>query len=804
MSLIVEQSILGFCLNPELRATFNNHLQPWMFKTDWAGSFLTCLQQPAYDGVVPNMHEFIAALHNLHKVSQADCEAAANVFLDYNESSARNPSRIIDHVQEWIREAYLTSGLEVIASGNEKDYRSKGIELVSTGISFQLGVDEFDDFTDDAAVEAARQEDLPPNGAIIPSSYSVINRSLSYKGYKYGDLIMVTAESGVGKCHAKDEGILLYNGSIKMSQDIQVGDQLMGPDSQPRTVLSLARGRDLMYRVTTTKGDSFIVNQQHRLWVKETTRQGGKWTSVADVAPKDITIEEFLSRPFSVQKNKIKLLKSSVDYAAASHIISPYFMGLQLGDGSLQGTSVSVYTADAEVVQEIYAEADRLHLNVRDYAQRGCRKYKLASNTSVRHNPILIENRRLGIQDTNCFTKTIPNEYLVDSRKNRLGLLAGLIDSDGYYNERGNFYEFSSVSHQLAHQVLRLARSLGFGATLSTGTINSQYIRSTTRYRVHISGALDQVPCRITRKQARTRQINKDVLHHGIASIEPLGLGDYYGWQVDGDHLYLDDDYITHHNSTVLITESAHFLRMGFRVAHIVLGDLSRFDVYAKYMANLCDVDFEEILATGHTQYAQDPTFRDCMSRLRVKVFDPDTHDIYQLIAKVGRLRQKFEFDVLIVDYDGNIKDASNSGSSYIEGGAIYANLKGYGRKRCVVFVAAQTKIQYWGEEIILKNFANDSSKKQHHLDLMIGVGPNKEFRGVGTLNLAKVRRGIADRRTRVAFEGNRSRIVEISQAEYDKRIQRHKLNSTNLSYDYEALLSGGQDTQPAAQGEAK
>ena len=455
MSLIVEQSILGFCLNPELRATFNNHLQPWMFKTDWAGSFLACLQQPAYDGVVPNMHEFIAALHNLHKVSQSDCEAAANVFLDYNETSARNPSRIIDHVQEWIREAYLTSGLEVIASGNEKDYRSKGIELVSTGISFQLGVDEFDDFTDDAAVEAARQEDLPPNGAIIPSSYSIINRSLSYKGYKYGDLVMVTAESGVGK-------------------------------------------------------------------------------------------------------------------------------------------------------------------------------------------------------------------------------------------------------------------------------------------------------------------------------------------------------------STVLITESAHFLRMGFRVAHIVLGDLSRFDVYAKYMANLCDVDFEEILATGHTQYAQDPTFRDCMSRLRVKVFDPDTHDIYQLIAKVGRLRQKFEFDVLIVDYDGNIKDASNSGSSYIEGGAIYANLKGYGRKRCVVFVAAQTKIQYWGEEIILKNFANDSSKKQHHLDLMIGVGPNKEFRGVGTLNLAKVRRGIADRRSRIAFEGNRSRIVEITQAEYDKRIQRHKLNATNLSYDYESLLSGGQDTQPATQGEAK
>ena len=50
---------------------------------------------------------------------------------------------------------------------------------------------------------------------------------------------------GSGKCHSLDTPILMADGTIKMVQDIQVGDQLMGDNSTPRNVLSLARGRDI-------------------------------------------------------------------------------------------------------------------------------------------------------------------------------------------------------------------------------------------------------------------------------------------------------------------------------------------------------------------------------------------------------------------------------------------------------------------------------------------------------------------------------------------------------------------------------
>lgn len=72
---------------------------------------------------------------------------------------------------------------------------------------------------------------------------------------------------GRGKCLGKDTPILMYDGSIKMVQDIVVGDLLMGDDSSPRTVLTLARGREKMWRVKYDNG-SYIVNESHILSLK--------------------------------------------------------------------------------------------------------------------------------------------------------------------------------------------------------------------------------------------------------------------------------------------------------------------------------------------------------------------------------------------------------------------------------------------------------------------------------------------------------------------------------------------------------
>ena len=73
---------------------------------------------------------------------------------------------------------------------------------------------------------------------------------------------------GSGKCHAKNTPIMMSDGTIKMVQDIQVGDLLMGDDSKPRKVMSLARGKDKMYDIIPIKGETYRVNQEHILCLR--------------------------------------------------------------------------------------------------------------------------------------------------------------------------------------------------------------------------------------------------------------------------------------------------------------------------------------------------------------------------------------------------------------------------------------------------------------------------------------------------------------------------------------------------------
>ena len=78
---------------------------------------------------------------------------------------------------------------------------------------------------------------------------------------------------GRGKCLGKNSPVLMFDGTIKMVQDIVIGDVLMGDDSTPRHVLSLAKGREKMYKVTDLSSPivniSYVVNSSHILSLRE-------------------------------------------------------------------------------------------------------------------------------------------------------------------------------------------------------------------------------------------------------------------------------------------------------------------------------------------------------------------------------------------------------------------------------------------------------------------------------------------------------------------------------------------------------
>jgi hypothetical protein len=68
---------------------------------------------------------------------------------------------------------------------------------------------------------------------------------------------------------------------------------------------------------------------------------------------------------------------------------------------------------------------------------------------------------------------------------------------------------------------------------------------------MHISGNIDEIPTLIPRKKANNRMQVKNVLHTGI-KVEPVHVGEYFGFEVSDNHRFLLGDTTVTHNSTIL------------------------------------------------------------------------------------------------------------------------------------------------------------------------------------------------------------------------------------------------------------
>lgn len=128
---------------------------------------------------------------------------------------------------------------------------------------------------------------------------------------------------GRGKCLGKDTPILMYDGTIKMVQDVRVGDVLMGDDSTPRNVLSLARGKETMVEIKQIDTENkFITNISHILSLKH---------SISDEIL-DLSIEEYLSHP---EKNNLLSYRNPIYFNEKQNnnsYIEPYLLGYNVYD----------------------------------------------------------------------------------------------------------------------------------------------------------------------------------------------------------------------------------------------------------------------------------------------------------------------------------------------------------------------------------------------------------------------------------------------------------------------------------------
>jgi predicted phage terminase large subunit-like protein len=220
--------------------------------------------------------------------------------------------------------------------------------------------------------------------------------------------------------------------------------------------------------------------------------------------------------------------------------VPPYTLGVWLGDGR---SSCGFITQ---------GEEDREHILARIKAEGFVtRPHKDERNIGILGLHVLL--KKYGLLNN----KHIPPEYLRASRKQRIALLQGLIDTDGHVAPDGQV-EFCTTNERLARDVTELVRSLGVKCTViqGTATLNGRICGRKWRVMFYFSEAAS-----LPRKRERCKNGTRFLGNY--ITIEPAGYADTVCIEVDHpSHLFLVGEGMlpTHNSETTTVKFPAWYL----------------------------------------------------------------------------------------------------------------------------------------------------------------------------------------------------------------------------------------------------
>lgn len=367
------------------------------------------------------------------------------------------------------------------------------------------------------------------------------------------DILCFSLAPGTGKAQPLYSKVLTPNGFKRMG-DIKVGDVVVSGDGNPSTVIGVyPQGVKPIYELTFDDGSKCRCSDEH-LWKVQTRQDRNKGDE-----HRVVTLKSMLK---NVLVEDGKRRNYSIDYVDPHRLfdnkllpLHPYVLGVILGDGGLSGGDVRVSTPDAEVIGRTVARLPKgyyfKHVANYDYRIAGHKPRKDGGFTSEVRTALV----ELGLYGKTSDKKFIPQEYLYSSYAQRLELLRGLFDTDAHADR--TCVEYTTSSEQLSKDVVELVRSLGGYASVTkrkAGYKNSggKYIECKDSYRVLVqfTSAADS-PFWLSRK-ADAYKPKRPMMRRFVEKIEYVCDEECQCIMIDDPcHLYITDDYIITHNTTL-------------------------------------------------------------------------------------------------------------------------------------------------------------------------------------------------------------------------------------------------------------
>lgn len=391
-------------------------------------------------------------------------------------------------------------------------------------------------------------------------------------GYK-SEIIGVTLKDNPDVGHPYDQTVYTPYGKM-LWEDVKVGTELFNAQGNITNVTEINElGITDVYKITLSDGRTVEATNDH-LW--RIFRYGYKKGSsnynngkgrkeIREYKYRTTDIIKLLNSK-SYSKNKCRIqLQGSVKFNHRKVPIDPYTLGLLLGDGSLCKCNLNgcPITQDADDMESI-----------KSFIPYEVYKYNSKRNVDylIKINNARSKIKGLGLLDSRSATKFVPDLYKYNSEDVRLGIINGLLDTDGSVTKDCGVIEYVTKSKRLCDDFLWLIRSIGINCSFREKIINGQ-----TYYRCYIYCTGDETRLfnmqrkkeRITLKKLTPFALSKPRWVY-IESIELVGKKKSKCVTVDSiDNVYQIGDFIETKNcrgkagKLIIFEEAGSFSELG-------------------------------------------------------------------------------------------------------------------------------------------------------------------------------------------------------------------------------------------------
>jgi Fe-S cluster assembly protein SufB len=370
-------------------------------------------------------------------------------------------------------------------------------------------------------------------------------------------------------------------------KELAPGDVVFSLDEEERTIVSsqvvgaACSGEKQVFEVRV--GDSVVgASANHPFLALRDRRRPGRqragyraeWVAVEDLEPGDFVAVATDLPDFG--RSAELLVPSRPDAEGLPETTDDdlcWWAGVFLGDGYLHRrgdftcVEIAVDPTDASLVEELLRVGREQFGIDFQLARDGLR-------LTGRKTPALAEWIELNGLGGTAHTKRLPDWVWGLPLSQRLALLAGYIDADGYVRDTQKAKDpvISSANKHLLRDAKELAALCGIGASSLIETSNAHPFdadRQLVAYQLHLSGRFDRLPCRSPRRAERLgkrhyshthrtakgtdfRSHTSDMLgFRRIESIEPAGVELTYDIEVAGRHNFVAEGLVVHNSEVV-------------------------------------------------------------------------------------------------------------------------------------------------------------------------------------------------------------------------------------------------------------